>query len=413
MRAAGRARVLIALSAAACADQPDHAPEPTQPAERTPRPRTDRATAPTSALDLVARYECNRCHDGTGLADAPRDRHCVHCHRDIHDGVFPADADAIAEWREHIVSLRHVPSLASAARLRRRWVEAQLLAPRDVRPALAATMPRLAISSADAERLAAQLVPVELPPVAFDPADAARGRALFGELGCASCHRFSGQALGPAPDFAAPGGRQTPSGDAIALAPDLALTRDRVQPGRLVEWLRAPDEMSPGTRMPTFQLSGADAQSLAAFVMTAPVAAPAQSDSPRRLPVLTRAVRFDEVAARVFRKVCWHCHASADLARGDGGPGNTGGFGFTGRGLDLSTHEGVLAGARGDDRRRHSVLAPGPDGTPRIVAHMIARHVEVAGREVPGVRGMPLGLPPIPLGDIQLVDSWIAQGRRE
>ena len=40
-----------------------------------------------------------------------------------------------------------------------------------------------------------------------------------------------------------------------------------------------------------------------------------------------------------------------------------------------------------------------------------ARHAEEAGRPDPAVRGMPLGLPPIPLEDIQLVESWIAQGR--
>ena len=54
----------------------------------------------------------------------------------------------------------------------------------------------------------------------------------------------------------------------------------------------------------------------------------------------------DEVEARVFRRVCWHCHSDPDFARGDGGPGNHGGFGFDARGIDLSSYEGVLSGAR-------------------------------------------------------------------
>ena len=41
----------------------------------------------------------------------------------------------------------------------------------------------------------------------------------------------------------------------------------------------------------------------------------------------------------------------------------------------------------------------------------MARHREVEGEPIDGVTGMPLGLPPVPLEDIQLVESWIAQGR--
>jgi hypothetical protein len=48
---------------------------------------------------------------------------------------------------------------------------------------------------------------------------------------------------------------------------------------------------------------------------------------------------------------------------------------------------------------------------PWLVAAMYARHVEVAGGKVEGVRGMPLGLPPMTLEEIQLVETWISQGR--
>jgi hypothetical protein len=48
---------------------------------------------------------------------------------------------------------------------------------------------------------------------------------------------------------------------------------------------------------------------------------------------------------------------------------------------------------------------------PRIVAHLWARHAEVAGTPVEGVTGMPLGLPPLPPEDIQLIETWIARGR--
>jgi hypothetical protein len=52
-----------------------------------------------------------------------------------------------------------------------------------------------------------------------------------------------------------------------------------------------------------------------------------------------------------------------------------------------------------------------PDGTPRIVASLWARHREIAGKPDPNVRGMPLGLPPLPPEEIQLFATWVAQGR--
>jgi hypothetical protein len=52
---------------------------------------------------------------------------------------------------------------------------------------------------------------------------------------------------------------------------------------------------------------------------------------------------------------------------------------------------------------------PAPDGLPWLVSVLMARHAEVRGHQVEGVRGMPLGLPPMSLEDIQLVESWIAQ----
>ena len=73
--------------------------------------------------------------------------------------------------------------------------------------------------------------------------------------------------------------------------------------------------------------------------------------------------------------------------------------------------QGIASGALDEHGERRSVFAKLPDGTPRLVAHLVARHVEEAGGRVDGVRGMPLGLPPLSFEDIQLVESWIAQGR--
>lgn len=371
--------------------------------------------ARVDASDLVAKFECNRCHDVPGIASAPREKHCVACHQAIQAGTFPADADALAAWRSRITSLRWAPSLAAADRLRRGWVRAFLRAPHDVRPGLPAQMPRLAISDAEADRLAAFLVPVDDPGPAAPAAPAApapsadelaRGEQLYRGLGCARCHRFTGASVDdPAMHEA---GRTQPAtlDGAWALAPDLRHARDRIRPGQLAAWIAA-----PRGAMPNLGVSADDARRLAAFIAATPLAAPAAHAPVSRPPRLARRVTWDEVESKVFRKVCWHCHAVADYALGDGGPGNTGGFGFAPRGLDLSSYAGISAGSVDDAGEPRSIFALLPDGTPRLVAHLLARHAEQAGQVVDGIRGMPLGLPALSLEQIQLVDTWIAQGR--
>ena len=50
-------------------------------------------------------------------------------------------------------------------------------------------------------------------------------------------------------------------------------------------------------------------------------------------------------------------------------------------------------------------------GVPRLVKALLARHDEESGAPTGDVRGMPLGYEPLSLDDIQLVETWIAQGR--
>lgn len=361
--------------------------------------------ARVDASDLITKLECTRCHELPGVAAAPRDKHCVACHQQIHAGTFVAEAPLLAKWQARITSLRYVPSLVGVDRLRRDWVRAFLLQPHDLRPGLVAEMPRLAITAADADRLAAHLVPEERPGTAAG--DVARGEQLYRGLGCARCHRFTGARVDDPVMHAAGKQQAAPLDAAWALAPDLRHARSRVQPAQLAEWI-----VAPRGAMPKLGVGAADAGALAAFIANTPLEALAPRTTVKRLPRLARAVTWDEVEAKVFRNVCWHCHAVPDFARGDGGPGNSGGFGFPPRGLDVSSYTGISAGSLDDAGERRSVFAALDDGTPRIIAHLLARHAEQAGQVVDGVRGMPLGLPALPLEEIQLVDTWIEQGRQ-
>jgi hypothetical protein len=162
--------------------------------------------------------------------------------------------------------------------------------------------------------------------------------------------------------------------------------------------------------MPPPGLTASERADVAAAIMDAPLAPRAAPPVPERLPILERPVRFREVQERVFSRTCWHCHSDPDFARGDGGAGNTGGFGYAGRGVSLLDYGGVQSGYVADDGERRSLFAD-DDGVPHLVRVLMARHREARGEVQPGVTGMPLGLPPLTLEEIQLVETWIAQGR--
>lgn len=366
--------------------------------------------------ELVEKFQCNRCHAGLGVEPAPQGKNCVQCHADIVTGIFKAPMTSLTKWRPRVEDLNIAPSLeAMGARFSPRWVESFLLQPRDLRPALKNGMPRLDLTSDEARDIAAYLTRGAVEPpqvVSAAEADMGKGRQLLDTKGCGGCHKFTGVAplqLSPLPV-------SLPSGDFSAgtrLAPDLRVTRERFSFNRLVNWLLDPRAVKADTTMPKILFSNEDVRDIAAYILQAELAPLPEPVVPKRLPLLSRPVTYKEVDARIFHRTCWHCHSEPDYAIGDGGPGNSGGFGFKPRGLNLSDYNGLSAGVleKGGTGKRVSIFAPMSDGTPRIIKALMQRHAEAAGEPPGEVRGMPLAYPPIPLEDIQLLETWIAQGR--
>lgn len=394
----GLLSIACALALLACGEP--EAPSPDPP-----------AFPPGSPGAVVMQYQCNRCHDAQGhFEPAVRDQHCVKCHQDIFAGAFDGeyDADAIARWRKNITSLPAVPSLtAIAGRVRRDWFVRYLQQPHDLRPALKAQMPRLDISPEDAETIARFFYGEAADPPAADvpqTGDIARGRTAFVEEGCHRCHLYGGTDV--------PDGRQVEvnSRATVWLAPDLRHARDRLTPAALSLWLTDPRKVKPDTQMPRPVIDAPRRADLIAFILRAPLQPAPAYVVPQRLPLLERRVTYAEVEKAVFKKVCWHCHSDPAPVGGDGGPGNTGGFGYRGVGLDLGSYDAILRGGKDVDGRRVDYLAKNAAGVPRLVAVMWARHTELAGQPAPGLLGMPLGLPPLSPEQIQLVHSWITQG---
>jgi cytochrome c1 len=361
---------------------------------------------------LVAQFECNRCHAGTGLAVPKLDQDCVGCHEQIATDKFQAASSKLAKWKPHIMPYRDVPSLTDlGARLRPAWVRDYLLHPHDLRPNLAQTMPRLQLSPEQARDIATYLTSTSTPApanvaVTAEPAQIAHGKELLSQRGCVSCHQVTGAGLASPP-------KNDPVVRTLGLAPDLRFARERSEPSVLVRWLLDPAKVKHDAAMPKLDLSADDARDLAAFLSYGELEpAPAKARF-ERLPVLARRVGFDEVNEQVFAVTCRHCHTNPDLADGDGGPGNTGGFGFKPRKIDFSSYQGIQSGGVDAHGERVSLFAPTPaiEGLPRLVAALVARTREDGGQESGEVRGMPLGLPPLSAEQIQLVESWVAQGR--
>jgi cytochrome c2 len=367
---------------------------------------------------LVDHFECARCHTVANVPEPPKDKQCVGCHHDIDRGAVKATPEQLTRWQGKVAELGDVPSLAATGgRFRRAWLKDFLLHPHDLRPGLRPTMPRLAMTEQQATDLATYLSPIDESPkddaaTVLAGALATRGRELMDTKGCGLCHQMTGVA--PLHPGLLPTGVTVPDmARAVRLAPDLRFARDRWHASLLVRWLEDPALVKPDTPMPKLGLSGDEAKAIAAYLVTAPLAPQALPPVPARLPGLARKVTYDEVATRIFRKTCWHCHGEPDFERGDGGPGNSGGFGFPGRRLNLSDYASTFAGFLEQPERstrRTSVFAPTKDGTPYVVAAMIARQEEESGKES-ALRGMPLGLPALPAEDVQLVETWIAQGR--
>jgi len=366
--------------------------------------------------ELVATFQCNRCHDGTGHEAAPQNKHCVHCHKDIMEDRFKAPAASITRWKPRVKEYADAPSLeAMKMRFNRTWVEAYLQKPFDVRPNLHQYMPSLPIEPQQAKDIAAYLVPDDHGSGAPDLAkpDLGKGRQVLETKGCGACHSMTGVAAIPASNPPSMDPREFDR--AHKLAPDLRYTRDRLRYVQTVKaFLRDPKAVKPDSPMPKIALTDEEITNVVGYIVSVELSDLPPPKKAERLPVLERKVTFKEVDEKVFHRTCWHCHSEPDYAIGDGGPGNSGGLGFKPRGLNLSDYNGIAAGYLDDKGERAGVFAKDKDGTPRLVRAMMARHEEVNAPNGNGygeVRGMPLGYDPLPLEEIQLVETWIAQGR--
>lgn len=376
-----------------------------------------RVLAPTkhtteTPRDAVEHFQCNRCHVVSGLepVSAPLAENCVTCHQAISAGrldLWYQEAH-VEKWKQHLTHLVRTPDLGSLGqRVKRSWLTGWLQAPHAVRPLYGATMPKLKMGSREAELIADFFGVIEEESGEPPRGNAAAGRALYEKSQCATCHYRGDSPLASlrygSPEFRSPSARRR--------APDLKYVRSRMSLSQLRSWLVEPQRILPDTEMPAFSFTPQQVEDLVTF-LSEPLpetgAVPRPTYKPR---LLEREVHYPEVAEKLSRHLCFHCHSDRNRP-GDQGPGNTGGFGYSGVSLDLATREGILRGVKRDGQFR-GFPDRLEDGTPRLTASLLARHVELDGHYGSAVMGMPLGFPPIPDEEIDLIHTWIEQGAPE
>ena len=166
-----------------------------------------------------------------------RRRNCVGCHEIEADGG-------------DYVALVDDPSLApplltpEGAKVKPDWLYAFLQSPIPIRPWLDVRMPTFGLDDAHWNGLIDYFGAISDTVGEFrthDTLSAAvvprEAEELFDLLRCQQCHVLD----------TIPADQPTDN-----LAPDLRMARERLQPDWIVEWLRAPLEIQPGTRMPMF-----------------------------------------------------------------------------------------------------------------------------------------------------------------
>ncbi|MCS6797435.1 MAG: hypothetical protein NZ898_02700 [Myxococcota bacterium] len=385
------------------------------------------ALAQQASIELGRRalveHGCVLCHDAPGIARPSVAQSCTGCHQALLRRQRPGLGS-----RPRVRHFVEVPDLAhAAARLRPDYLARYLERPHDVRPRLEEAMPRLPVTAERARAIVAYLRAQVGPPrleaaPAPSPANVDAGRAVFVRA-CASCHAFGNLD----PGFRLPAAAIAALGPAATLAPNLRFVRDRMDPGVALAVIVDPTAVHPAARMPRPSISRQEAIAVRDFLYLGDAGRPAAPPQPppawTSLPMPSRRVGFDDVR-RIFQRSCVHCHAhSTDAAAASA-------FGFDATALDLASYEGVLAGVRLPDGRRRSVLAPGPDGVPPLLARLLRRHEEAVRDVVPEghdtlapafpqsnaasagamAPGMPLALPPLPLSDVGVVAAWIRGG---
>jgi mono/diheme cytochrome c family protein len=187
---------------------------------------------------LAARAPRSARHDALNLGrNLVRRRNCIACHEIEGDG---------GDYRQLVEDPSLAPPLLTpeGAKVKPDWLYAFLRSPITIRPWLTVRMPTFGLDDQSWNQVLGYFAAISNAVGPFRTFDVvptseqvAGGRQLFELLRCQQCH-----VLGAIP-------KDQPTAN---LAPDLRMAPERLQPDWILEWLKNPTAIQPGTRMPAF-----------------------------------------------------------------------------------------------------------------------------------------------------------------
>jgi mono/diheme cytochrome c family protein len=190
---------------------------------------TERSARIMRGRRLVARYNCVGCH------------------------VIEGDGGAIRARYEEQPTLAPPILTGQGAKVQPDWFFGFLKEPIPLRPWLKVRMPTFPLSDEDATALVEYFMAVDevetpyfhVVAAQIPPEHVEAGRTLVSDdyFACFSCHQQ---------------GDRKPEGPEEGWAPDLSLARERLNPDWIIRWIRNPQAVQPGTKMPSFYPGGPD-----------------------------------------------------------------------------------------------------------------------------------------------------------
>jgi len=199
---------------------------------------------------VAQRYQANQGDRVVQVVEGRRLMHqynCIGCHEIEGRGGF------IRKYYQENPALAPPVLNGQGEKVQSQWFFGFLKAPIPIRPWLEIRMPTFGLSNEHTGMLVDyfnNLSKVEFPFTFFDDKnvspeylDAARKLVSRDYFNCFSCHQQ---------------GDRKPEGPVEGWAPDLALARQRLNPHWIINWLKDPQKLQPGTKMPSFYPGGPD-----------------------------------------------------------------------------------------------------------------------------------------------------------
>lgn len=211
-----------------------------RPAANKMSPRTPQQLFIEEGQKIVRQYNCQGCHimegEGGGIKDPVIDWLVKY------QGKDPNDAKALAN------SFSPPNLIGEGQKVQAAWLFEFLHEPKTIRPWLSVRMPTYGFKAQELNGLLKYFSYLDDQEFPFEDAfnvhaisdeSLSAGEKLFSKeyFGCAACHIVGDQMPGGSPD---------------SWAPDFAISKTRLKAEWIIQWLVNPQDLLPGTKMPTY-----------------------------------------------------------------------------------------------------------------------------------------------------------------